>query len=182
MFKKRFRTARYDFIERPESPKASVAEKNIGGGGDKGDEKGTHEPIQDMPSSLTLLVKVSRSPVCVCLCLGRGKACFRQPCGINPGRWGRGSPNLRSSALSHVPREIKYRLHGVLFSLFTLFLLCFDTWKRIVAGACRQMDLQIYRNALRAELAEMRESRKTHALNLLKTRVASARAVTSETR
>lgn len=50
MKQNRFRTARYDFIERSGSPKA--------GGGDSGSDKGTHEPIQDMPSTLTLLVKV----------------------------------------------------------------------------------------------------------------------------
>lgn len=52
-------------------------------------------------------------------------------------------------------------------------------------GACLPFDEivpQIYRNALHAELAEMRESRKTHAIDLLKARVASARAVTAESR
>lgn len=58
----RFRTARYDFIERPESPKSPSAKK--AGGGDKGGNEGSHEPIQDMPSTLTLLVKVRCRVVC----------------------------------------------------------------------------------------------------------------------
>lgn len=92
----RFRAVRYDFMEQPESPKAAPLAKSTSGG-DKGEEKGTHEPIENMPSSLTLLIK-------------------------------------------------------------------------------------IYRNALHAELAEMRESRRVHAINLLKAQVVSARTVTAETR
>jgi len=81
----RFRTARYDFVERAESPRAASSVQSASGG-DKREDKGTHEPIENMPSSLALLVK-------------------------------------------------------------------------------------IYRNALHAELAEMRESRRVHAINLLKARV-----------
>ncbi|CAM9178589.1 unnamed protein product, partial [Hapterophycus canaliculatus] len=106
----RFRTARYDFVERPESPEtstlpssakskpattaaaASSTSATFGPG-----EKGVHEPVQNMPSTLTLLVKV-------------------------------------------------------------------------------------YRKALHQELAEMRESRRTHAINLLKTRALSARVLTAESR
>lgn len=41
---------------------------------------------------------------------------------------------------------------------------------------------QIYRNAMHHELAEMRESRKAHAIDMLKARVVSARVITGETR
>lgn len=41
---------------------------------------------------------------------------------------------------------------------------------------------QIYRKALHPELVAMQESRNAHAMNLLKARVVSARAVTAETR
>lgn len=65
----RFRTARYDFIERPESPKAAPAKKVSGC--DKGGNEGSHEPIQDMPLTLTLLVKVRCFVACVCSISGQ---------------------------------------------------------------------------------------------------------------
>lgn len=57
----RFRNARYDFVEQPESPKSGEKVKVVGGpaGGKatRGD-RGTHEPIQEMPSTLGLLLQV----------------------------------------------------------------------------------------------------------------------------
>ncbi|CAM9113857.1 unnamed protein product [Scytosiphon promiscuus] len=103
----RFRTARYEFVERPGSPKASTspsAAKAKPAAGTAATsatflpgEKGSHELIQNMPSTLTLLVKS-------------------------------------------------------------------------------------YRKALHRELVEIREARRVHAINLLKKRVLSARALTAETR
>ena len=57
-----------------------------------------------------------------------------------------------------------------------------DTYPNTNARLPTILFRQIYRNALHVELAEMRETRKMHAINLLKARVVSARAITAETR
>lgn len=52
----RFRNARYDFVE----PAASPASKKKNAGKVSRKDRGTHEPIEDMPSTLELLMKVRR--------------------------------------------------------------------------------------------------------------------------
>ncbi|CAM9404457.1 unnamed protein product [Ectocarpus fasciculatus] len=58
----RFRTARYDFVEPSESPTSppSKKSKSVTSPTPSVVDKGSHEPIQNMPSTLTLLVKIYR--------------------------------------------------------------------------------------------------------------------------
>ncbi|CAM9332790.1 unnamed protein product [Ectocarpus sp. 6 AP-2014] len=58
----RFRTARYDFVEASESPTSppSKKSKSAASSTTSAVDNGSHEPIENMPSTLTLLVKIYR--------------------------------------------------------------------------------------------------------------------------